>query len=75
VKTAKSGAVLLTGDLWHPRESRERHLVPSFNTSREQTLESMRRVEALARASGARVIRQHVPDDFAALPTFPAPLE
>ncbi|SEK97916.1 Metallo-beta-lactamase superfamily protein [Stigmatella aurantiaca] len=75
VKTAKAGAVLLTGDLWHLRESRERHLVPSFNTSREQTLESMRRVEALAKASGARVIRQHVPEDFAALPAFPAPLE
>ncbi|WP_232536893.1 N-acyl homoserine lactonase family protein [Cystobacter fuscus] len=75
VKTAKAGAVLLTGDLWHLRESRERRLVPSFNTSREQTLESMRRVEALAKASGARVIRQHVPEDFTALPAFPAPLE
>ncbi|WP_233583293.1 N-acyl homoserine lactonase family protein [Corallococcus sp. CA053C] len=75
LKTAKSGAVLLTGDLWHLRESRERHLVPSYNFSREQTLESMRRVEALAKESNARVIRQHVPEDFAALPAFPAPLE
>jgi len=75
LKTAKSGAVLLTGDLWPLRESRERHLVPVYNSNREQTLESMRRVEALAKESGARVIRQHVPEDFAALPAFPAPLE
>ncbi|NNB86776.1 N-acyl homoserine lactonase family protein [Corallococcus exiguus] len=75
VKTAKSGAVLLTGDLWPLRESRERQLVPVYNASREQTLESMKRVEALAKDSNARVIREHVPEDFAALPAFPTPLE
>ena len=75
LKTAKSGAFLLTGDLWPLLESRERHLVPTYNSNREQTLESMRRVEALAKDSGARVIRQHVPEDFTALPAFPAPLE
>jgi N-acyl homoserine lactone hydrolase len=75
VKTAKSGAVLLAGDLWHLRESRERRLVPTFNSDREQTLESMDRVEALAKAANAKLIRQHVPEDFAALPAFPAPLE
>lgn len=75
LKTAKSGAFLLAGDLWPLRESRERKLVPIYNSDREQTLESMRRVEALAKESNARVIRQHVPEDFAALPAFPAPLE
>ncbi|RKH17964.1 N-acyl homoserine lactonase family protein [Corallococcus sp. CA047B] len=75
LKTAKSGAVLLTGDLWPLRESRERKLVPTYNSNREQTIESMRRVEALAKDSGARVIRQHVIEDFTALPAFPAPLE
>ncbi|RKH52741.1 N-acyl homoserine lactonase family protein [Corallococcus llansteffanensis] len=75
LKTAKSGAILLTGDLWPLRESRERHLVPIYNSNREQTLESMRRVEALAKESNARVIQQHVPEHFAALPAFPAPLE
>ncbi|RKH36694.1 N-acyl homoserine lactonase family protein [Corallococcus sicarius] len=75
LKTAKSGAFLLAGDLWPLRESRERQLVPVYNSDRAQTLESMRRVEALAKESNARVIRQHVPEDFAALPAFPAPLE
>jgi N-acyl homoserine lactone hydrolase len=35
----------------------------------------MDKVEALARVTGARVVRQHVPEDLAALPTFPTPLE
>ncbi|RKG82496.1 N-acyl homoserine lactonase family protein [Corallococcus terminator] len=75
LKTAKSGAVLLTGDLWPLRESRERKLVPIYNSDREQTVASMLRVEALAKDSNARVIRQHVLEDFASLPAFPAPLE
>ncbi len=75
VKLAKSGPILLTGDMWHLRESREKRLVPSFNFNREQTLASMDKVEALAKETGARVIRQHVPEDFAALPAFPMPLQ
>ncbi len=75
VKLAKSGPVLLTGDMWHLLESREKRLVPSFNFSRDQTLASMDKVEALAKETGARVIRQHVPEDFAALPSFPTALE
>jgi len=75
VRLAKAGPVLLTGDLWHLAGSRERRTVPRFNTDRVQTLASMDKVEALAASTGARVIRQHVPEDFAALPVFPAALE
>ncbi len=74
VNLANAGPVLLTGDLWHLAESRERRLVPSFNADRAQTLASMDKVEALAARTDARVIRQHVPADFAALPQFPAAL-
>jgi N-acyl homoserine lactone hydrolase len=75
VKTAASGAVLLTGDMWHLAESREKRLVPSFNVDRAQTIASMDKVEALAKDSGARIVRQHVPEDFASLPAFPLPLQ
>lgn len=73
--TANSGKVLLTGDMWHLAESREKRTVPAFNFDRAQTLASMDKVEALARDNKARLVRQHVPDDVAALPAFPAPLE
>lgn len=73
--TANSGKVLLTGDMWHLAESREKRTVPAFNFDRAQTLASMDKIEALAAATGAKVIRQHVPEDFASLPKFPDALE
>ena len=66
-----SGPVLLTGDLYHSREAREKRGVPPFNTSREQTLQSMDKFEKLAKETGAKVIIQHEPRDIRLLPAFP----
>jgi N-acyl homoserine lactone hydrolase len=74
VRLPNAGPILLTGDMFHLAESRERHLVPSFNTDRAHTLASQEKVERIATETGARVVRQHVPEDFAAMPAFPAPL-
>jgi len=74
VKLKQAGPVLLTGDMWHLAESRAARRVPRFNTDRAQTLQSMDRVEKLAADTKARVVREHVPEDFAALPKFPQPL-
>jgi N-acyl homoserine lactone hydrolase len=70
-----AGVVLLTGDMWHLPESRANRRVPRFNTDRAQTLASTDKIEAIAAETNARVIRQHVREDFAALPAFPQPLE
>jgi N-acyl homoserine lactone hydrolase len=74
VRLANAGPVLLTGDMWHLAESRERRLVPSFNVDRAQTLASMDKIERLAAETNARVVRQHVREDFDALPRFPEAL-
>lgn len=74
VRLPRAGPVLLSGDLWHLAESRAARRVPRFNFDRAETLRSMDKVEALARETNARVVRQHVPEDFAALPRFPQPL-
>ena len=74
VRLPNAGPVLLTGDMYHIAESRELHAVPTFNTDREQTLASQAKVERIATETGARVIRQHVAEDFEALPAFPAAL-
>ena len=66
-----SGPVLLSGDLYHSIEAREKRGVPPFNTSREQTLQSMDKFEALAKKLGAKVIIQHEPNDISKLPAFP----
>lgn len=74
VRLPNAGPVLLTGDMYHIDQSRARRTVPTFNTDRAQTLASQEKVERIASETGARVISQHVAEDFTSLPTFPAPL-
>lgn len=74
VKLPNAGAVLLTGDMYHLAESRERRLVPRFNVDRAQTIASMDIVDRVATENEALVIRQHVQEDFDALPRFPEAL-
>jgi len=66
-----SGPVLLSGDMYHSREAREKRGVPPFNTSREQTLASMDKFEKVAKDTGAQVVIQHEPRDIELLPAFP----
>ena len=70
-----SGPVLLSGDLYHSREAREKRGVPPFNTSREQTLASMDKFEKLAKETSAKVVIQHEPRDIELLPAFPKAAE
>ena len=71
----KSGPVLLSGDLYHSTISRAKRSVPPFNTSKEQTLASMDKFEALAKARNAKVVIQHEANDIAKLPAFPRAAE
>lgn len=68
LKLDNAGPVMLTGDMYHRQESRDKKLVPVFNTDAEQSLASMARFEELASELGARAIIQHSPEDLAALP-------
>jgi N-acyl homoserine lactone hydrolase len=73
VRLPEAGAILLTGDMYHLAQSRERRTIPRRN-DRAQTLASFEVVEKLAADNKARVIRQHVPEDFTSLPAFPKSL-
>lgn len=59
VDLKNTGTVLLTGDLYHFEQSRERRITPSFNTDIPMTLDSMDRFEALAKKERARVFISH----------------
>lgn len=59
-----SGAVLLSGDLYHFNENRSNKGVPSFNTSVKETKESFEAFEAFAKAKNAKIIIQHELQDF-----------
>jgi glyoxylase-like metal-dependent hydrolase (beta-lactamase superfamily II) len=75
VNLSRNGNVLLSGDLYHTRENYEKSLVPVVNTSRAETIASFDRFHRLAERLHARVIVQHAPEDFAAMPAFPGYLE
>jgi len=75
VTLAKAGTLVLSGDLCHLRENWEHDGVPGFNTSRQETLSSMSRVRGLVKDTHGRFVIQHVPEDVASLPAFPAYLE
>lgn len=59
VDLANQGPVVLSGDLYHFRESREERIVPDFNVDREATLRSMDRIEALVEETGAELWIEH----------------
>ena len=75
VRLPNNGPVILSGDLYHTRANRQYQRVPTFNANRADTLASMNRIEVLARNLDARIIIQHDPEDFAALPQPPGHLD
>lgn len=75
IQLAKAGTVILSGDLYHTRLNHKLHNVPGINTSRADTLASFDRIDKIVRNRKARFVIQHSPEDFAALPKFPAYLK
>lgn len=59
LQLADTGAVMLSGDLYHFRESRELRRAPVFNFNAEQTFAAMDRVEALLIETDAALWIEH----------------
>jgi glyoxylase-like metal-dependent hydrolase (beta-lactamase superfamily II) len=75
LKLKKSGVVILSGDLYHTHANRAAKRVPIFNTERADTLASIDRIETIIKNTHARLVIQHAPEDFAALPKLPGYLD
>jgi glyoxylase-like metal-dependent hydrolase (beta-lactamase superfamily II) len=79
IKLAHTGPVVLSGDLYHVRSDRPHDgsgaRLMRVNSSRSDSLASVDRVETLLKNLHARLIIQHDPQDFAALPVSPAYLD
>jgi N-acyl homoserine lactone hydrolase len=71
IQLEHTGPILLSGDLYHFAEARQKRTIPTFNTDPQQTLRSMDLFEALRDSTDARVVIQHEPEDFAGLPKSP----
>jgi N-acyl homoserine lactone hydrolase len=75
VRLAKTGPVLLSGDIVHFEEQFEHNGVPPFNADRAQSLASMDRLEHMAKSLKAVLVVQHDASHIGKLPAFPAHAE
>ncbi|RKZ49840.1 MAG: N-acyl homoserine lactonase family protein [Candidatus Parabeggiatoa sp. nov. 3] len=55
----ETGPIVLSGDLYHFRLSRERKLVPIFNVDKEKSLNSIEHIEQFLKESGAELWIEH----------------
>ena len=59
MKLARTGGVVLSGDLYHYPQERTMNRLPTFEVSEEQTRESRRQLEAFLQRTGAQLWIQH----------------
>jgi glyoxylase-like metal-dependent hydrolase (beta-lactamase superfamily II) len=59
VKLARTGGVVLSGDLYHYPEERTLGRLPTFEVSEEQTAASRRELDAFLMRTGAKLWIQH----------------
>jgi glyoxylase-like metal-dependent hydrolase (beta-lactamase superfamily II) len=71
IRLPQTGTVILSGDMAHFHENYAENGVPSFNTSRAQSLASIDRVRRLTANLNGKLIIQHDARDVGKLPAFP----
>jgi N-acyl homoserine lactone hydrolase len=71
VKLAKTGPILLAGDLYHYQEERNTDKTPTFEFDRDQSLASRAAMEALAKKTGAQLWIEHDLANFSKLTKAP----
>jgi len=59
LKLAKTGPLILTGDLYHYPEEMKLKIVPSSDFNKEQTAKSREMIETFAKTAGAQIWIQH----------------
>ena len=59
LKLAKTGPIVLAGDLFHYQEERGTDKTPTFEFSREQSLASREKIEAFCKKTGAQMWIEH----------------
>ena len=75
LKLAKTGPVLLAGDLYHFPEERTLDRVPTFDTDAEQTRKTRKAIDEFVKQSGAQLWIEHDIATHAKLPKAPQFLE
>jgi N-acyl homoserine lactone hydrolase len=71
LKLAKTGAILLAGDLYHYQEERNTDKTPTFEFDRDQSLASRAAMEAFVKKTGAQLWIEHDLANFSKLTKAP----
>ena len=75
VRLPKTGLVVLSGDMVHLMENWQAMRAPSFNFNVEQSVRSMREIEAFMAKTGAKLWINHDCEQNASIPKAPAFIE
>jgi glyoxylase-like metal-dependent hydrolase (beta-lactamase superfamily II) len=75
VRLAKTGTVILSGDLAHYRENWDNKFAPAFNYSNEQSVASMNRIASLLAANHGTLYINHDKAQSGTIPHAPEYLE
>ena len=75
VRPPKRGPVILSGDMVHLQDNWTQRRVPAFNFSREQSVQSMEKVAALMKQTGAQLWINHDKAQSDSIPKAPAYIE
>lgn len=71
VRLPKTGLVVLSGDMVHLTDNWAAKRAPGFNFSAEQSVRSMREIEAFMQRTGAKLWINHDKEQHAAIPKAP----
>ena len=72
LKLAKTGPILLAGDLYHYQEERNTDKTPTFEFNRDQSLASRAAIEAFIKKTGAQLWIEHDLAHFSQLKKAPS---
>jgi len=75
VRLPKAGPILLSGDMTHFQDNWVNRRVPSFNFSKEETVKSMEKIDALLASIGAKLWINHDKTQSDSIPHSPAYME
>jgi N-acyl homoserine lactone hydrolase len=75
VRLPKRGPVILSGDMVHLQDNWTHRRVPAFNFNREQSLQSMEKIAALMKETGAQLWINHDKAQSDKIPKAPLYIE
>ena len=75
LRLRETGSIILAADVAHYAFNLEQHIVPDMNSSKEQSLRSMEKIQRIAAEEGATIWLNHDIDQSATFPHAPAHMQ